>query len=434
MAVDVANLECKELEELFDRLWPITRSLTGNGVRETHNIISEYVPLERIEVACGSKAFDWTIPDEWKLNDAYVVGPDGRRIIDVADNNLHLISYSAPFKGTMSLRELDKRLHSISEQPDAIPYLTSYYDKNWGFCITQNQRDSLIEGNYQIVIDTEFIQDGSMTLSEAVLPGESEKEILISTYTCHPSMANNELSGPLASTMLYRRLAQKENRRFTYRFAYLVETVGAVAYLSLRGEHLKENLEAGLVVTCLGGAGELHYKNTVTKDTIIDRASKKALDEMEIPYQSVSFFPWGSDERQYGSPGIRLPVGMLMRGKFFEQPEYHTSLDNKDLISFTEISEAVDALETICETLELNGTFLSKIECGEPQFSQYGLYPTIGASREIELERQALMWVMALSDGEHDLIDIANLSDLKMAQLSHAVKKCVEAGILGTVK
>jgi len=434
MTATVVDSECEELEKLFDRLWPICRSLTGDGVRETHDIISEYVPLERIEIASGTKVFDWIIPPEWRVNEAYVLGPDGKRIIDFAENNLHLVSYSAPFKGTMTLKQFNKRLHSIPEQPEAIPYLTSYYNKNWGFCVTQNQRDSLVDGNYQIVVDTEFLDDGYMTLSEAVLPGESDKEILISTYTCHPSMANNELSGPLVSTMLYRRLAQKKDRKYTYRFAYLVETVGAVAYLSLKGAHLKKRLAAGLVITCLGGVGDFQYKNTITKNSLADRATKRALEEMQKSFQSLPFFPWGSDERQYGSPGIRLPVGMLMRGKFFEEPEYHTSLDNKELIDFRRISEAVDVLESTCQVINFNNRYLSNIECGEPQFSRYGLYPDIGANREIELERQALLWVMALSDGEHDLIDIANLSGLTVAQLHEAVEKCLEAEILSVVK
>lgn len=253
----------EEIERLLDRLWPILRSITGDGVRETLTILSEVAPLCRIEVASATKVFDWTVPPEWVVREAYVLTPKGERILNVRENNLHLLNYSAPFRGTLSRAQLDAHLHSLPEQPLAIPYITSYYERRWGFCVSQHQRDQLPEGDYEVVIDTEHIQ-GSLSIGEAVLPadGDSEGEVLISTYTCHPSLANNELSGPLVAAFLHRRLSRWPSRRLTYRFVFAPETIGAVAYLSLRGEHLRESLLAGYVVTCVGAGDRYTLKRS----------------------------------------------------------------------------------------------------------------------------------------------------------------------------
>jgi len=250
-----------ELAAYFNRLWPILRSITGEGVRKTHDILSELVPLERIEVPSGSVTFDWTVPQEWVVREAYFVTPDHRRMCDVTKNNLHLLNYSIPFRGKVSLQEIDSHLHSLPDQPDAIPYVTSYYEPRWGFCLSHNQRQALPLGDYEVVIDTDLV-DGKLTLSEAVLPGQEDREVLISTYTCHPSMANNELSGPLVAAFLYRRLAALSSRRLTYRFVFLPETIGSIVYLGLRGPVLKEKLIAGFVVTCVGDPGPFNYKRS----------------------------------------------------------------------------------------------------------------------------------------------------------------------------
>lgn len=426
--------ESVELERLFDRLWPLDRSLTGDGVRQSHDILGEYLPLERIEVPAGTQVFDWTVPPEWKPREAFVIDPGGRRILDFAENNLHLVGYSAPFRGEMSRTELDAHLHSLPDVPDAIPYVTSYYREAWGFCLTQQQRDNLPEGNYQVVVDTVYDDKGSMTLSEAVLPGETSDEVLISTYTCHPSMANNELSGPLVAAFLYRRLAALPNRRLTYRFAFLAETIGAVAYLAERGAHLKRNLVGGLVATCVGMDAPPLYKRSVGGDTQIDRATEQVLRERGADHTVVDFYPWGSDERQYCSPGFELPVGCLMRGNFFERPEYHTSSDNKDLISFDALSETVSIYEAICLAVERNVTYRNLVANGEPQLGKHGLYPSVGARREIEDERQDLMWLLSLSNGQRDLIDIARRSGSTVERLDAAARKCLAAGLLEPVE
>lgn len=415
---------------MFDRLWPLDRSLTGEGVRKTHDVLAEYLPLERIEVPAGTQAFDWAVPPEWVQREAYVIDPGGRRILDVAENNLHLVGYSAPYRGELSRAALDEHLHSLPDVPDAIPYVTSYYHKTWGFCLSQRQRDALSDGNYQVVVDTAFDNNGSMTLSEAVLPGESSDEILISTYTCHPSMANNELSGPLAATFLYRRLAALPKRRLTYRFVFLAETIGALAYLAERGEHLKQHLVGGLIATCVGMDAPPLYKRSITGNTVIDRATEEVLRGRGSDHKVVNFYPWGSDERQYCSPGFELPVGCLMRGNFFECPEYHTSLDNKDFISFSALSETISIYEEVCLALECNVTYRNLVACGEPQLSKHGLYPKVGARRQLEQDRQDLMWLLCLANGKRDLIDIARRSGCSIAGLDIAAQKCREAGIL----
>ena len=260
------------LEDCFDRLWPIMRSITGDGVRETHDILGELIPLERMEIPSGTKTFDWTVPKEWVFRDAYVIDPNGGRILDARHNTLHLVNYSEPFRGTLSRGELDDHLYSLPERPDAIPYVTSYYRPRWGFCLSQAQRNALPDGDYQVVVDTDLI-DGSLTLSECVLPGESTDEVLLSTYTCHPSMANNELSGPLVAAALAKRIAAWPKRRLTYRFVFAPETIGAIAYLSKRGEHLKQSLVAGYIITCVGIPAPFTYQRSRRGNSLADKVA-----------------------------------------------------------------------------------------------------------------------------------------------------------------
>jgi len=328
-----------ELESYFDRLWPILRSITGEGVRQTHDILGELVKLERFEIPSGTAVFDWFIPKEWVVNEAYLLDPSGQKIIDVKENNLHLLNYSTSFKGTLSRDELDKHLHSLPNQASAIPYLTTYYKERWGFCLSQKQRDKLPQGNYTVVIDTDH-KEGSLTLSEALLKGSSQDEVLISTYTCHPSMANNELSGPLVAAFLYKRLAQQKNRRLNYRFVFLPETIGAITYLKMQGEHLKKHTKAGFVITCAGNDAPFTYKCSRQGNSLADRVAKQALKNHE--HNILPFSPLGSDERQYCSPAFNLPIGSLMRSMYGRYPEYHTSLDNKSFISFKALQESID--------------------------------------------------------------------------------------------
>jgi aminopeptidase-like protein len=421
-------MSAKELESYFDRLWPILRSITGEGVRQTHDILCELVRLERSEIPSGTRVFDWTVPKEWKVNEAYLIDPHGKRILDVRDNTLHLVNYSIPFRGVVSKDELDSHLYSLPDKPTAIPYITSYYAPRWGFCLSQDERETLPEGNYQVVVDTELL-DGSLTLSEAVLPGESQEEVLISTYTCHPSLANNELSGPLVAAFLYRELARLEHRHLTYRFVFLPETIGAITYLHLRGEHLKKHLVAGYVVTCIGDAGSFTYKRSRRETSLPDRAAEHTLKHSGNPYKILDFSPLGSDERQYCSPGFNLPVGSLMRSMYGTYPEYHTSLDNKSFISFGAMAESVQMYLRVMKTLESNRLYNNLFPHGEPQLGKRGLYETLGQNTIPELS-SAVFWLLNYADGEHDLLWIAEKSGYSIALLDKAAQACLEVGIV----
>lgn len=428
--------ERQELEAYFDRLWPIMRSITGEGVRETHDILSELIPLDRTEVPSGTQAFDWTVPKEWVFRDAYVVGPDGSRVLDARKNTLHVVNYAAPFRGRLSRAELDERLYSLPGMPDAIPYVTSYYRENWGFCLSQNQRDALPDGDYDVVIDTDFI-DGSLTYSEAVLPGKSDREVLISTYTCHPSMANNELSGPLVSAFLARRIAQWPERNYTYRFVFAPETIGAITYLSQRGDHLKKSVAAGYVVTCVGLPTVPTYQLSQRADTLADRAARHALAQLDEPFEVRDFHPTGSDERQYCSPGFDLPVGSYIRGRYGQYDEYHTSLDNKDLIDFSALNASLNAMEAICRTLDQNHRYRNDAPFGEPNLGKRGLYPTTGGKRANMDHRQrahATLWLCNQCDGRRDLIDIAERSGMPLPLLYDIAEQCVSRGLFSRVE
>ena len=416
------------LESYFDRLWPLLRSISGPGVRATHDILGELVPLQRIEVPTGTQVLDWTVPKEWRCYDAYLLDPHGNKILDVAENNLHLLNYSVPYRGRVSRVDLDIHLHSLPDLPDAIPYLTSYYAPQWGFCLSHNQRLALPEGDYDVVVDTELI-DGSITLSEAVLPGETTEEVLLSTYTCHPSLANNELTGPLTSAFLYRRLATMDRRRLTYRFIFLPETIGSIAYLQLRGEHLRKHLQAGYVVTCCGDPAAFTYKRSRRGNTLADDAALYVLRQLGTP-RVVDFFPSGSDERQYCSPGFNLPVGSIMRSMYGTYPEYHTSFDNKSFVSFNALHESIEAYYQVCQVLEWNGTFQNLSPYGEPQLGKRGLYPSLGSQRTAALSVDALLWVHNYSDGVHDLLWIANHSRINIAELAIAAEHAVEHELL----
>lgn len=420
------------LENYFDRLWPLPRSITGEGVRRTHEILSELLPLERIEIPSGTAVFDWTVPQEWAVREACIVTPDGRRLLDFADNNLHLVGYSRPFRGRIDRRELDKHLHSLPDRPSAIPYVTSYYAPSWGFCLSHDARQALPEGEYEVVVDTDLV-DGSMTLSECVLPGESNREVLISANTCHPSLASNELSGPLIAAFLYRRLAGLSRRRLTYRFVFLPETIGAIAYLSLRGEQLRERLVAGYVLTCLGDAGRFTYKRSRQGNCLADRAAAQVLARTRQGAEIIDFFPQGCDERQYCSPGFDLPVGSVMRTMYWRYPEYHTSLDNKDLISFPAMVETVDACFAICRVLEADGRYRCFVPFGEPQLGKRGLYPSLGGANEREARVRSQAWLLNFSDGRHSLLDIAERSGESVMDLSEIAESCVAAGLLERV-
>jgi len=421
----------EDIASYFDRLWPLLRSITGEGVRRTHDILGEILPLERMEIPSGTQVFDWIVPKEWVIREAYVITPTGQRILDIRDNNLHIVNYSVPFRGKISREELDKHLYSLPDMPDTVPYVLSYYKPRWGFCLTHRMRGGMKDGEYEVMIDAEHI-DGSMTLSEAVLPGEGEGEILFSTYTCHPSMANNELSGPLVTAFLYRRMASLPRRRFTYRFVFLPETIGSITYLSMRGDHLKKHLAAGYVLSCIGDASPFTYKRSRQGAALADRAARYALSRSSCAsLRVIDFYPdGGSDERQYCSPGFNLPVGVVARSIFGTYRQYHTHLDNRDFMSFETMVESVDGVFAICSVLETNAIYERTMPYGEPFMTKYNLYPTVSGKRENDKRTCALMWVLNFADGEHDLLSIAEKSGIDYWLLDEAASECVRAGLI----
>ena len=416
---------------LLQRLFPLMRSITGAGARETHEVLSGLAPFERIEVPTGTPVLDWTVPQEWVFREAHVTGPDGRRVIDAADHNLHVVNYSTPFRGRLSRDELDRHLYSLPDKPDAIPYVTSYYSPHWGFCLTQHQRNALPEGHYDGLVDTDLV-DGSLTLSEAVLPGESEEEVLFSGYTCHPSMANDELCAPIALTLLCRRLAARPRRRLTYRFVLLPETIGSIAYLARNGAHLKEHLVAGCTLSNIGHPAPLRIKHSRSGDSLADRAAVQVLAKgggdggkaIVLP-----FAPVGSDERQYCSPGFDLPVVAISRGDV-AFPEYHTSLDDLSGVSIETVVETVDAMEELVDALEVNRIYRNLKPKGEPQLGRYGLYPAQSSRNDRDRDIVATLWVLNLSDGTRDLLSIAEQSGLPPCLLAEVAERCVEANLL----
>jgi len=421
----------KELEKYFDKLWPITRSLTGNGNRETLKILSEIIELNITEVPCGTQCYDWSVPPEWNINEAWIKNSKGEKIVDFSKNNLHILGYSEPFQGNLSYEELKSHLYTLPEQPDLIPYLTSYYKRRWGFCISYNQFLELDKNDkYEIFIDSNIDENGSMTIGEAIIKGKSEKEILFSTYICHPSLANNELSGPLVSSFIYKKLKDYNNLKYTYRFLFVPETIGSIYSLSKKGNHWKKFLQAGFVITCIGDNGPFTYKKSRIGNALPDRVVELILKQTEKEFNLIDFFPSGSDERQYCSPGFNLPVGSLMRTMYGKYPEYHTSGDNKDFISFEAMENSVLKYLEIIEVLERNEKYLNTIPNCEPQLGKRGLYPTLGSQKETRNFVEGMMWVLNLADGYNDLISISEKSKMSIKELIPIIDKLILNGIL----
>lgn len=420
----------EELEKYFDRLWPICRSITGDGLRESLSILGEIIPLEIIEYPSGTKAFDWEVPREWNIREAYIETPDGKRVADFSENNLHVINYSIPVDKEVDYAELQDHVRTLPDQPDAIPYVTSYYSEKWGFCLSQNVFDSLTqEGKYRVKIDS-TLEPGSMSVGHCVLKGETEEEVLISTYVCHPSMANNELSGPLAAAFLYKKLAALSKRKYTYRFVFAPETIGVIAYLSQFGETMKENMRAGFVATCCGDAGPFTYKRSKDPNNLADRAAEHLLRTASLPHSVINFAVGGSDERQYCSPGFNMPVGSLMRTMYQRYPEYHTSLDNKEFISFDALGETIETYFDICRILEINSLYFNKVQHCEPQLGKRGLYPDSLNPDDARTELHNLLHLLSYADGKMDLIEIADRRGVCALNFAKAISECTEAGIL----
>jgi aminopeptidase-like protein len=384
-------------------LFPIARSLTGPGVRQTLAYLQKLVPELTVQsVPSGTKAFDWTVPPEWTIRDAFIADEAGERVVDFRKSNLHVLGYSQPIEGWFSREELDKHLYSLPEMPTAVPYVTSYYAPRWGFCVSHEQRQRLGDARYFVKIDSELNPHGVLNYGEIVLPGESPSEVLLSTYVCHPSMGNNELSGPMVATALARWLAGCEKRRHTYRIIFIPETIGSIVYLSRNMEHLKRHLVAGFVLTCVGDERAYSYMPSREGNTLADR---QAFRDLGISPVNYSFLDRGSDERQYCSPGVDLPVCSIMRSKYGIYPEYHTSLDDLTLISQAGLEGALKVYQRAIELLEANRTYAAVTPC-EPQLGKRGLYPTTSTKTSGEQVR-TMMNVLAYADGTSDLLTLA---------------------------
>ena len=404
-----------ELFGLAQKLFPICRSITGNGFRESLEILRQHLPgLKVHEVKSGERAFDWTVPDEWNIRDAYVIGPNGNKVIDFKANNLHLVGYSEPISTVVSLTELQSHLHSLPDKPNAIPYATSYYNRTWGFCITQLERDALVDGDYTVHIDAD-LRPGSLTYADIVIPGETKNEIFFSTYLCHPSMANNELSGPIVATFLAKWIASLPKRHYTYRIAIVPETIGALVYMSKNLRNLKNRVKAGYVITCVGDRGKFSLVPSRTGATYTDRVSQHVLKQFAPGFNKYSFLDRGSDERQYCSPLVDLPMNSITRSKYHEYFEYHTSLDNLDFITGDCLLESLGIYQQCVLAIEGN-CLTNSLTIGEPQLGKRGLYPTTGGQIQ-QSEISDLVNILALSDGATDLLEIATRIDRPLSKL-----------------
>ena len=407
-----------DLYNLAKKLFPICRSITGQGVRDTLKILNEVCELQIKEVSSGYKAFDWVIPQEWEISDAYIIDPNGVKIVDFKKNNLHVVGYSIPIDIELSLEELKKHLYYIEDLPDAIPYITSYYKENWGFCISYNQWKNLKNGIYKIKINSRHF-NGKLNYGELIIKGKSNKEVLISTYICHPSMANNELSGPVVSIYLARWL-KDINPYYTYRFIYIPETIGSIVYLSKNLNDLKKNVICGFNLTCIGDNYNYSFLNTRYGDTLTDKLIENVFSKRLKVFNKYSYIERGSDERQFCSPGIDLPIVTIMRSKFGEYKEYHTSLDDLNFISEEGLEGGYKIVKECISVLEENKKFITKFLC-EPQLSKRNLYPDISTLKTRESVK-TLMNIIAYSDGKNDLIDLSNLLNIPAVDLIADIK------------
>lgn len=420
LAVRMHNL-CKEL-------FPINRSITGLGVRETLSVLQRELPnLEVFSVKSGTKVFDWDVPNEWNVSEAYVENEGGERIIDFKINNLHLVGYSTPIDKWISLDELDEHLYSLPEQPDAIPYITSYYKERWGFCIAHNKRKQLAEDRYHVVINSE-LKPGVLNYAQLIIPGKTNEEVFISTYVCHPSMANNELSGPVVTTELAKFIQGKNDRYYTYRIVFIPETIGSITYLSLNLDLLKKNVIAGFNVSCIGDNRCYSFLPSRNGHTISDRAAIAALNKIDKGFKKYTWLDRGSDERQYCAPGIDLPVATIMRSKYGEYPEYHTSLDDLTLVTPEGLEGGLNALKLVVDIIENNHFMKVNVLC-EPQLGKRGLYPTLSTKKSGQ-EVRAMMNLISYCDGSLDLLSISELISEDFFELLKIVNQLVDANLI----
>ena len=417
-----------KMYQLAEELFPICRSITGEGIRYTLNRLKKEVPqIVLHEIPTGTKVFDWVVPKEWEISEAYIEDMKGNRIVDFQKNNLHVVGYSIPIDAIVSGDELQAHLYSLPEHPDWIPYVTSYYKERWGFCVTENSRKKLTDNQYHVVIKSKLF-DGSLTYAELLIPGQVSDEIFFSTYACHPSMANNELSGPVVQIELAKWLLAQKERKYSYRLIWIPETIGSITYLSRHLEEMKKKVIAGYVLTCVGDERAVSYVGSRKENTLADVAAKNILHFMAPDYKYYNFLHRGSDERQYNAPGVDLPVCSICCSKYHEYPEYHTSADDMTLITPKGLERAYGIYKAVIEAIEHNAKYKINCYC-EPQLGSRGLYPTESFNRS-SVSVQDMMNFIAYADGTMDLFEISELIDVPVSRLHEIAVKLIDAELL----
>lgn len=417
----------EKLYKLISDLYPICRSITGNGFRETLKILQQHIPLEIQEVSTGTEVFDWIVPKEWNIKDAYIKNSQGEKIVDFANSNLHIMNYSIPVHKKVSLPELKEHLLTIPEHPDWIPYRTSYYQERWGFCLTHNQYLELEDDEYEVYIDSS-LEPGHLTYGEYFIPGKSTDEVLISCHACHPSLCNDNLSGISIAVFLAKHLSQF-TPHYCYRFIFIPGTIGSITWLSVNEEKVSK-IKHGLVLTCLGDSGNLTYKKSRQSNTEIDEIAAYVLKSSKQNYEIIDFFPYGYDERQYCSPGFNLAVGCLMRSPHGTFPEYHTSADNLSFVQPQYLADSFSKCMSILQILDNNKIYINQNPKCEPQLGKRGLYRAIGGQKDGGLNEMAILWVLNLSDGHHTLLDIAKKSEMAFDVIKKAADILLASDLL----
>ncbi|MFF9160000.1 DUF4910 domain-containing protein [Streptomyces longwoodensis] len=417
----------EEMYALVERMYPLCRSITGDGVRATLDIVGEYIELQRHEVPTGTQVLDWTVPQEWNIRDAYVADATGRRVVDFAASSLHVLGYSVPVARTMPLSELREHLHTLPEHPTWVPYRTSYYRPDWGFCLAQETLDALPDGDYEVRIDS-TLADGHLSYAEHVVPGQVSDEVIVSSHVCHPSLANDNLAGIAVATYLARALAEG-TPYYTYRFLFAPGTIGAITWLARNAERV-ERVRHGLVLACAGDAGQLTYKRSRRGDAGIDRVMRHVLDASGRPHRVTEFTPYGYDERQFCSPGFDLGVGSLSRTPYAGYPEYHTSADDLGFVSPEAMEDTLAVCREAFAVLDRDRAYVNLSPYGEPQLGRRGLYDALGGRSDAKEAQMAMLWVLSLSDGEHGLLDVAERSGLPFATVAAAADALHGAGLI----
>ena len=416
------------MHRLVAELYPICRSITGDGVRRTLEILQGHIPLVVHEVPSGTKVFDWTVPKEWNVSDAYVKDGGGRRVIDFRKSNLHVLGYSVPVRKRLPLRELRGHLFSLPDHPDWIPYRTSYYKETWGFCLSHREAAALKDDEYEVCIDSS-LEEGHLTYAECLLPGRTADEVLISCHICHPSLCNDNLSGVALSTYLAKIIGRLPARRYSYRFLFIPGTIGSITWLARNEERIGQ-IQHVLVVTCVGDGGAFTYKKSRRGNAEVDQAAQHVLKHSGHPYVVEDFFPYGYDERQYCSPGFDLPAGCLMRSPHGRFPEYHTSADNLNLVRPEFLEGSLEVYRKVIEVLEGNGTYRNLNPKCEPQLGRRGLYGSVGGNPDDPPDSMALLWVLNLSDGQHSLLEISEAAAMPFRKVRRAADALAGCGLL----